>query len=76
MVLKTNTSLCSTILYLSIGATIGIHTVRSASASRIDVRAGEAASRDNSIATMVLAHGILMSIQLSLHEIQLFGLEY
>ncbi|CAH3043688.1 unnamed protein product, partial [Porites lobata] len=44
------------------GATIGIHSARRASASRIDVRSGANAAGNDAIEAMVLAHGILMTL--------------
>ena len=47
---------------LTTGATIGIHSDRRASASRIDVRSGADADGNNAIVAMVLAHGMLLAM--------------
>ena len=47
---------------LTTGATIGIHSDRRASASRIDVRSGADASENDAIEAMVLGHGMLLAM--------------
>ncbi|CAH3191431.1 unnamed protein product [Porites evermanni] len=44
------------------GATIGIHSARRASASKIDVRSGADADENDAIEARVLAHGMLMTM--------------
>ena len=47
---------------LTTGATIGIHSSRRASASRIDVRSGGEAPPNTAIEAMVLAHGMILTM--------------